>query len=116
MNLEMIQARMQDIEQMRQASRRNESRLMDRKERTGTLPVTAGESDSSLPLRFLLAGIVSAILMCADYYGVPHAEELLKNVNQAISYNINAEDVENLKEIWYTISDTLLLDDGKGST
>lgn len=115
MNLEMIQSRMQDIERMRQASRSNESTLMNWQGRTGTDSVIAEHSASSFSFRLFLACFILAALIYADYQDLPKAGNLLQEVKEAISYNINSEDMENLEEIWYTISDTLPLDYTKGS-
>ncbi len=107
MNLETIQSRMQDIEQMRYASHENEMKLLYGKGRSRTSSEDMEGGASSLSFRFFLAIATLAFLIYADYMKLPKAEKLLSEVSEAISYNINLEDVENLEEIWYTISDTL---------
>lgn len=107
MNLEMIQSRIQDIEQMRSASSENEAALMRRKGRNGT--DSAAAPVSSLSFRFFLALAILAFLIYANYQGLPGSGDLLPKVEHAISYNIKLEDMENLEEIWYTISETIRL-------
>lgn len=107
MNLETIQSRMQDIEQMRYASQENERKLLYGKGRSGTASEDMEGSASSLSFRFFLSIATLALLIYADYTELPQAQKLLTEVSEAISYNINVEDVENLEEIWYTISDML---------
>ncbi|MBP3543216.1 MAG: hypothetical protein J6J86_03205 [Lachnospiraceae bacterium] len=109
MNLETIQSRMQDIEQMRYASQENEMKLLYGKGRSRTASDDIEGCASSLSFRFFLALGVLAFLIYADYKQLPQTGELLEDASEAISYNINLEDVENLEEIWYTISDTLSL-------
>lgn len=109
MNLENIQSRMQDIEQMRHISRENEALIMNHKGRTGTSYVDTDSSMSSLSFRFFLAAAILAFLIYADYRQLPGSGQLLDRAAEAISYNINSEDMENLQEVWYTITDTLSL-------
>ena len=90
MNLETIQSKLQDIEQMRNISTENEAALMRWKGRTGTEPTE--NSNSSLSFRFVLAIFI------------------------AISYDIKLENIENLENIWYTISNKIetIIDQEKG--
>lgn len=113
MNLEMIQSRIQDIEQMRSASNENEAALMKWKGRNGTDRLD--EPISSLSFRFFLALAILAFLIYADYRELPRTGNLLTEAENAISYNIKLEDMENLEQIWYTISETIRLPGQKES-
>lgn len=108
MNLETIQSRLRDIEQMRQASSQNEAMLTDRSGRMGRNGTDSAESSlSSLSFRFLLALGILAFLIFADYRELPGSSRLLEDAKEAISYQIKLEDMENLEDFWYTISDML---------
>lgn len=103
MNLETIQSRMQDIEQLRSASQENERMLLYEKGRSRTACSDTEGRASSLSLRLLLAAAFLACLIYADYREIPEAGELLHKASEAISYNIDLEAMENPPEIWYTI-------------
>lgn len=109
MNLETIQSRVQDIQQMRLVSQENEKKLLYGKGRRRTDSDDIGASTSSLSFRFFMAIVVLVFFIYFDYNGFSEAGELLDKVSDTISYNIRLEDVENLEEIWYTITDTLCI-------
>lgn len=109
MNLETIQSRIQDIEQMRYTSNENEARLLSRKGRRGTDSMEMESSVSSFSFRIFLAMAILACLIFADYKQLPGSGHLLRKTAEAISYNIKLENMENIEEIWYTISDALRL-------
>ncbi len=114
MNLETIQSKLQDIEQMRNISTENETALMKWKGRTGTEPTE--NSNSSLSFRFVLAIFILAFLIYTDYQKFSYSENLLAKIEDAISYDIKLENIENLENIWYTISNKIetIIDQEKG--
>lgn len=107
MNLERIQSKLPDIEQMRSISAENETTMQRWKGRNGTDQEEA--PISSLSFRFLIAGAALAFLIYADYHKLPGTGELLTRFDNAISQNIKSEDMENLEDIWYTISNAIHL-------
>lgn len=108
MNLETIQSRMQDIEQLRLTSQENEKAIVYGKGRDRTASDERAVGVSSLSFRFFLAAVILAGMIYADYMEISGASSLIEEISEVISYNIRLEDVENLKEIWYTITDTLM--------
>lgn len=112
MNLETIQSKLPDIEQMRSISAENETTMQRWKGRNGTDQEEA--PISSLSFRFLIAGAALAFLIYADYHKLPGTGDLLAKFDQAISRNIKTEDMENLEDIWYTISDAIHLPGNQG--
>lgn len=105
MNLETIQSKLSDIEQIRNISTENEAALMKWQGRKGTESIE--NSNSSLSFRFILALFILAFLIYADYQKLPYSGELLTKVKDAISYDIKLENIEKLENIWYTISNVI---------
>lgn len=105
MNLETIQSKLPDIEQMRSASAENEAFIMRWQGRNRTASEEAPAS--SLSFRFLLAVLILSFLIYADEKELPNTGQLLSKFQSAVSYNIKTEDMEKLEDIWYTISDNI---------
>lgn len=105
MNLEMIQSKLQDIEQMRSISAENENTMLQWKGRNGT--DQERKSTSSLSFRFLLAGLAFAFLIYADYRELPNTEGLLTRLYYAIAEDTNLEEIENVEQVWTTIIEVI---------
>lgn len=105
MNLEMIQSKLQDIEQMRSISAENENTMSQWKGRNGT--DQAREPTSSLSFRFLLAGLIFAFLIYADYQKLPNTGGLLTRLYYAIAEDTKLEEIENIQQVWSTIVEVI---------
>ncbi len=105
MNLEMIQAKLQDIEQMRSISAENENTMSQWKGRSGT--DQEREPASSLSFRFLLAGVIFAFLIYADKQELPRTEGLLTRLYYTIAEDTKLEEIENVQQVWSTIIEVI---------
>ncbi len=105
MNLEMIQAKLQDIEQMRSISAENENTMSRWKGRSGT--DQESEPASSLSFRFLLAGVIFAFLIYADKQELPRTEGLLTRLYYTIAEDTKLEEIENVQQVWSTIIEVI---------
>ncbi len=105
MNLEMIQAKLQDIEQMRSISAENENTISQWKGRSGT--DQQREPVSSLSFRFLLAGVIFAFLIYADKQELPRTEGLLTRLYYTIAEDTKLEEIEDVQKVWSTIIEVI---------